>query len=213
MDVLLALMCVSVGAFLGVAGAVATMSAYYRNMDVTKVWYRRALDTLCSELWKVGGYSSPEEMEKTTLVRTSPYKNLGKKTFSILVVCAFLAGPAYAGDVEAVYAVEKGGQRYLVTELLKQERVKISKWNALRLKRGERFWTYKLVDSEYPLRLSEADVKANWDMLKNVPDKRPFEVRHPIAGKAQDHCRKWGPCYNVMWGAVINGIQAANLAI
>lgn len=102
--------------------------------------------------------------------------------------------------VQGVYAIEVGGQRYLVTELKDTSREKISKWNVLRLKRGLKIWTYAVLDetgkaeSKYPLRLYEAQYKMNKAILDQAPDVRPDEQKHPV----KHGIEQFGPATNCL---------------
>ncbi|MBY0548751.1 MAG: hypothetical protein K2W95_15885 [Candidatus Obscuribacterales bacterium] len=94
--------------------------------------------------------------------------------------------------VQGVYAVEVGGQRYLVTELKDTSREKISRWNILRLKRGLKIWTYGVIDSKMPLRLYEAQYEKNKAILDQAPDVRPDDQKHPVKHAIE----QFGPATN-----------------
>ncbi len=113
----------------------------------------------------------------------------------------------WADGPVAVFSIEKDGQTYKVTELVKKEREKISKWNILRLKRGDEYWHYKLIDCEYPWVLSPKDHKKLKKELAGVPDYRPYAQQHPDRQKVSDHYQRWGPVYNTLIGT---GIQASH---
>jgi hypothetical protein len=72
-----------------------------------------------------------------------------------------------------------------VVALKEHRRDKISKWNILKLKRGEEYWKYEVVDSTYPIRFGKDTFKANKAILKDVPDEREFNDRHPIKTKCE----------------------------
>lgn len=92
---------------------------------------------------------------------------------------------AYAADVESVYNVTIKGQTYGVVELLSVQREVINPLNILRFKRGAEYHAYRLIDSDYPLRVYDQDWIPNKDQFKDVPDRRDFDTRHPYAKYAE----------------------------
>ncbi len=105
-----------------------------------------------------------------------PKSNEGMKALAPLLML-LLCTPALA--MESVHNVTVAGVNYQVVELLHSRCEKIPKWNILRLRRGEHYREYRLLDSAYTLKIYDptyALVKAS---LKGVPDNRLFNERHP----------------------------------
>lgn len=109
-----------------------------------------------------------------------------------LVISLLVACPAWARDIVAVHNVTYSGQEYHVVELVKKERERIHWANALRLKRGKEYASYKLSDSAYPLKLPVEEAKKIPE-LKTVPDDRPFDDKHPYVTRGREAVKSWGP--------------------
>lgn len=67
---------------------------------------------------------------------------------------------------------------YLVASVKTVYRTKINRLNALRLKRGAERIEFNQVDSPYTLTVNKSDVPNK--ILKDIPDPRPFAVKHPV---------------------------------
>lgn len=112
-------------------------------------------------------------------------------------------------DQHSVYAVEKGDQRYLITELVEKKRVKISKWNILRFKRGELYRQYRLHEGKGLVRFDNGFYKSHETELKDVPDNRPYENRCEWRYNAQEWFKRWGPVITGIAGPTIAAVIGA----
>lgn len=135
-------------------------------------------------------------------------------TVAVLVACS-VSLPANAdvknlieGEVDqhSVYAVEKEDQRYLVTELVEKKRVKISKWNLLRFKRGELYRQYRLHEGKGLVRFDNRFYKSHKNELKDVPDNRPYENRCEWRYNSQEFFRRWTPVITGIAGPAIAAV-------
>lgn len=79
------------------------------------------------------------------------------------------------------------GQYYQVTKLTDTRKVGKLK-----------YYTYEVLDSLYPLTVDENVYKDNKKMLKEVPDFRPEQQRHPV----KDKIEKWSPVINLAISAL-----------
>lgn len=84
--------------------------------------------------------------------------------------------------VQAVYTINVNGRDYNVTKLLDMRKTK-----------GEKYWSYEVYDSKYPLIITTPQYNANKKVLKEVPDFRPDEQRHWI----RHGCEQLGPVLGV----------------
>lgn len=95
-----------------------------------------------------------------------------------------IASCPMVGAMEEVHNVVIRGTNYQITELLHVRRDCISKWNALKLKRGARYHEYKRLDGgDYTLKVYDHDYDIVKDQLKGVPDHRPFDEKFPWVQK------------------------------
>ena len=106
----------------------------------------------------------------------------------------------------SVYAVEKGEQRYLITELVEKKRVKISKWNIVRLKRGELYRQYRLHEGAGLVRFDSGFYKSHKEELKDVPDNRPYENRCEWRYNSQEWFKRWSPVITGLAGPAIAAV-------
>lgn len=106
----------------------------------------------------------------------------------------------------SVYAVEKDDQRYLITELVEKKRVKISKWNIVRLKRGELYRQYRLHEGKGLVRFDNGFYKSHEKELKDVPDNRPYENRCEWRYNSQEWFKRWSPVITGLAGPAIAAV-------
>ena len=106
----------------------------------------------------------------------------------------------------SVYAVEKGEQRYLITELVEKKRVKISKWNIVRLKRGELYRQYRLHEGAGLVRFDNGFYKSHEKEPKDVPDNRPYENRCEWRYNSQEWFKRWSPVITGLAGPAIAAV-------
>lgn len=106
----------------------------------------------------------------------------------------------------SVYAVEKGEQRYLITELVEKKRVKISKWNIVRFKRGELYRQYRLHEGAGLVRFDNGFYKSHEKELKDVPDNRPYENRCEWRYNSQEWFKRWSPVITGLAGPAIAAV-------
>jgi len=127
---------------------------------------------------------------------------------SLLITLGPLSAKEEFTGPAPVYNLEfRDGKTYHIVELVKKRREQISKWNILRLKRGEEYWTYKLLDEEYPLTMSNHEHRRYRRELRDVPDFRPYDQKYPDRYRLSQHYRNWGPVYNSLVGAVLQGVK------
>lgn len=88
-----------------------------------------------------------------------------------------LASPAFA-QVKEAHRIVVRDTVYNVSAVRSTYREKINKLNALRAKRGTEHIVFDLTDSSYPLDVKKSDLPAK--ELKQIPDPRPFDVKHPV---------------------------------
>lgn len=97
-----------------------------------------------------------------------------------LVLALHVGLPAISNaQVVEAHAVNINGTDYILTELVHVKRYKIPKWNALRLRCGERYHEYRQLDSGYTLKVSDENFRKHEAALKEVPDNRTFDEKHP----------------------------------
>lgn len=97
------------------------------------------------------------------------------RLFAALVILVSCAVPALA--MGEVHPIEVRGTTYNVVEVKERTREKISRWNMLRLKRGEKYVRFKVLDLDEPLFVLEKDLPKK--TIDEVPDYRPWSVQHP----------------------------------
>ena len=94
-------------------------------------------------------------------------------------------------DIVPVYAVEIRGTFYEIVELLEK-----GKEFDITTGKKVKFWKYQCLNLQTPLKINEEEYKANKDILKQVPDHRPFCTKHPII------CTTW---FYIQLGASVAG--------
>lgn len=89
---------------------------------------------------------------------------------SVPLIAMIFAQTVFA-QLSQVVNVTVKGQNYQLVELIEHN----NRW----YKREPEYWTYKQLDSIYPLTIYKIDYKSNKELLKYVPDRRDFYTRHP----------------------------------
>lgn len=74
-------------------------------------------------------------------------------------------------QIPSVVNISVKGHNYQVIELIEHN----NRW----YKHEPEYWTYKQLDSIYPLTIYKADYEINKALLKYVPDRRDFYTKHP----------------------------------
>ncbi len=95
-----------------------------------------------------------------------------------LALLLVLASPAMAEQIEAVHLVQVRGTTYEVVEVQDRGRYSIPSWNILRGKRGKEFVRLRLHGSDLPLCVQVQELPKG--VLREIPDRRPIEQKHPI---------------------------------
>ena len=96
-----------------------------------------------------------------------------------LVLASFGSCGVDAAQIDPVYNVEVNGQDYALVELLHSKRDKINPLNIFRLKRGAKYWEFRVLDNEYPVRFYEHDYNGIKKDIKGIPDNRTWQDKHP----------------------------------
>lgn len=134
------------------------------------------------------------------------------KHLSIIAALMLAVAPCWAAlpdgtEILEVHNIEHNGQTYKITELVEEKRERISKWNALRFKRGDKYRAYKVVDSTGVVRLSPVVYKAHKKELRKVLDRRPWSEQHPDLQRTIDNSNRWGTQINTLATWVITVVK------
>jgi len=88
-----------------------------------------------------------------------------KKWFLSVSLSNLLIILPVSAEIRACVQLQHNGATYHLTELLE-------------IRKG--VYTYRCLDSEYPLAIFKKEYLANKKLLRTLPDNRPFDKRHPI---------------------------------
>lgn len=93
------------------------------------------------------------------------------KYLKIILLTFLICATKLLAQIPSVAVAKVKGQYYELTELIEHNH----RW----YKHEPEYWTYKQLDSKYPLTIYKTDYEFNKAILKTLPDHRDFYTRHP----------------------------------